>query len=233
MTVTGNTIAENLADVPDQPRKDQDVILPLDKPKATEGHLVILKGNLCQEGAVAKVSGVKTRSFTGPARVFDSEEECLDAILANRIKAGDVVVIRFEGPKGGPGMREMLAPTAAIVGEGLGDKVALITDGRFSGGTYGIVIGHIAPEAQIGGTIALLKDNDTIAIDMDKNQLNVELTDEELEQRRKECVAPKIKYQSGVLAKYAKLVGSASKGAVTDYRPNGRRKLGGDAIRDR
>ncbi|MZG31034.1 MAG: dihydroxy-acid dehydratase [Nitrospinae bacterium] len=216
MTVTGKTIAENLADVPDQPRKDQDVILPIDRPKSTEGHLVILKGNLCKEGAVAKVSGVKVRKFTGPARVFNSEEECLDAILENRIKAGDVVVIRFEGPKGGPGMREMLAPTAAIVGEGLGDKVALITDGRFSGGTYGIVIGHIAPEAQTGGTLALLKDNDTISIDMDENELNVELTDDELEERRQEFVAPEIKYQSGVLAKYAKLVGSASKGAVTD-----------------
>ncbi|MBC8287609.1 MAG: dihydroxy-acid dehydratase [Nitrospinae bacterium] len=216
MTVTGKTIAENLKDVPDQPREDQDVILPLDRPKAPEGHLVILKGNLCKEGAVAKVSGVKTRKFTGPARVFNSEEECLDAILDNRIKAGDVLVIRFEGPKGGPGMREMLAPTAAIVGEGLGDKVALITDGRFSGGTYGIVIGHIAPEAQIGGPLALLKDNDTIAIDMDANELNVELTDEELEERRKGFVAPAIKYQSGVLAKYAKLVGTASKGAVTD-----------------
>jgi dihydroxy-acid dehydratase len=216
MTVTGKTIAENLADVPDQPRKDQDVILPLDKPKAPEGHLIILKGNLCQEGAVAKVSGFNTRSFKGPARVFDSEEECLDAILSNLIKAGDVVVIRFEGPKGGPGMREMLAPTAAIVGEGLGDKVALITDGRFSGGTYGIVIGHIAPEAQIGGTIALIKNNDIISIDMDQNQLNVDLSDEELEQRRKEFLAPEIKYQSGVLAKYAKLVGTASKGAVTD-----------------
>ncbi|MZH45596.1 MAG: dihydroxy-acid dehydratase [Nitrospinae bacterium] len=216
MTVTGKTIAENLADVPDQPRKDQEVILPIDRPKSTEGHLVILKGNLCKEGAVAKVSGVKVRKFTGPARVFNSEEECLDAILENRIKAGDVVVIRFEGPKGGPGMREMLAPTAAIVGEGLGDKVALITDGRFSGGTYGIVIGHIAPEAQTGGTLALLKDNDTISIDMDKNELNVELTDDELEERRQEFVAPEIKYQSGVLAKYAKLVGSASKGAVTD-----------------
>jgi dihydroxy-acid dehydratase len=216
MTVTGKTIAENLANVPDQPRKDQDVILPLDKPKAPEGHLMILKGNLCQEGSVAKVAGFNTRSFKGPARVFDSEEECLDAILSNLIKAGDVVVIRFEGPKGGPGMREMLAPTAAIVGKGLGDKVALITDGRFSGGTYGIVIGHIAPEAQIGGTIALIKNNDTISIDMDQNQLNVDLSDEELEERRKEFHAPKIKYQSGVLAKYAKLVGTASKGAVTD-----------------
>ena len=216
VTVTGKTIAENLAEVPNDPPEDQDVILRLDKPKATEGHLVILKGNLCQEGAVAKVSGFNTNCFKGPARVFDSEEECLDAILSNRIKAGDVVVIRFEGPKGGPGMREMLAPTAAIVGKGLGDKVALITDGRFSGGTYGIVIGHIAPEAQIGGTIALIKDNDIIDIEIDKNQLNVVLTKEELEHRRKEFVAPEIKYQSGVLAKYAKLVGSASKGAVTD-----------------
>lgn len=216
MTVTGKTIAENLKDIPNQPREDQDVILPLDRPKSTEGHLVILNGNLCQEGAVAKVSSGKTQSFTGPAHVFNSEEECLDAILDNRIKAGDVVVIRFEGPKGGPGMREMLAPTAAIVGKGLGDSVALITDGRFSGGTYGIVIGHIAPEAQMGGTLALIKDNDTITIDIDSNQLNVKLSDEVLEQRRKEFVAPETKYQSGVLAKYAKLVGSASKGAVTD-----------------
>jgi dihydroxy-acid dehydratase len=216
MTITGKTIAENLADVPNQPREDQDVILPLAKPKSTEGHLVILKGNLCQEGAVAKVSGVKTRNISGPARVFNSEEECLDAIMDNRIKEGDVVVIRFEGPKGGPGMREMLAPTAAIVGKGLGDKVALITDGRFSGGTYGIVIGHIAPEAQMGGAIGLINDNDIITIDIDHNQLNVQLSEEELERRKKGFVAPEIKYQSGVLAKYAKLVGSASKGAVTD-----------------
>ncbi len=216
MTATGKTIAENLQDVPDQPRKDQDVILPLDRPKATEGHLVILRGNLCEEGAVAKVSGVKTRNITGPARVFDSEEECLDAILDDRIQAGDIVVIRFEGPQGGPGMREMLAPTAAIVGKGLGDKVALITDGRFSGGTYGIVVGHIAPEAQVGGTLALIEDNDIISIDIDHNQLNVKLSDAELEQRKKSFTAPKIKYTTGVLAKYAKLVGSASKGAVTD-----------------
>ncbi|MBT7179734.1 MAG: dihydroxy-acid dehydratase [Nitrospina sp.] len=216
MTATGKTITENLADVPDQPREDQDVILPLDRPKATEGHLVILKGNLCEEGAVAKVSGVNTRNITGPARVFNSEEECLDAVLDDRVQAGDIVVIRFEGPRGGPGMREMLAPTAAIVGKGLGDKVALITDGRFSGGTYGIVIGHIAPEAQLGGTIGLTKDGDTITIDIEKNQLNVQLSDEELEERRKKFIAPEIKYKTGVLAKYAKLVGSASKGAVTD-----------------
>ena len=216
LTATGKTIAENLKDVPGQPRENQDVILPLDQPKYTEGHLVILKGNLCEEGAVAKVSGVKTRNITGPARVFNSEEECLDAILDDRIQEGDIVVIRFEGPKGGPGMREMLAPTAAIVGKGLGDKVALITDGRFSGGTYGIVVGHIAPEAQMGGTLALIKDNDIIIIDIEHNQLNVKLSDEELEQRKKNFIAPKIKYQTGVLAKYAKLVGSASKGAVTD-----------------
>ena len=216
LTATGKTIAENLKDVPGQPREDQDVILPLDHPKYTEGHLVILKGNLCEEGAVAKVSGVKTRNITGPARVFNSEEECLDAILDDRIQEGDIVVIRFEGPKGGPGMREMLAPTAAIVGKGLGDKVALITDGRFSGGTYGIVVGHIAPEAQMGGTLALIKDNDIIIIDIEHNQLNVKLSDEELEQRKKNFIAPKIKYQTGVLAKYAKLVGSASKSAVTD-----------------
>ena len=216
LTATGKTIAENLKDVPGQPREDQDVILPLDQPKYTEGHLVILKGNLCEEGAVAKVSGVKTRNITGPARVFNSEEECLDAILDDRIQEGDTVVIRFEGPKGGPGMREMLAPTSAIVGKGLGDKVALITDGRFSGGTYGIVVGHIAPEAQMGGTLALIKDNDIIIIDIEHNQLNVKLSDEELEQRKKNFIAPKIKYQTGVLAKYAKLVGSASKGAVTD-----------------
>ena len=216
LTVTGKTIAENLKDVPDQPREDQDVILPLDRPKSAEGHLVILRGNLCPEGAVAKVLGVKTQNFSGPARTFNSEEECLDAILDDRIQEGDIVVIRFEGPKGGPGMREMLAPTSAIVGKGLGDKVALITDGRFSGGTYGIVVGHIAPEAQLGGVLALIKDNDTINIDIERNQLNVQLSDEELEQRRKEFIVPEIKYKMGVLAKYAKLVGSACKGAVTD-----------------
>ena len=167
LTVTGKTVKENLESIPDQPPANQNIILPIDKPKSTEGHLVVLKGNLCTEGAVAKVSGVKTRKISGPAKVFDSEEECLDAILEDLIKAGDVVIIRFEGPKGGPGMREMLAPTAAIVGKGLGDKVALITDGRFSGGTYGIVIGHVAPEAQVGGNLALLKNGDIINIDIE------------------------------------------------------------------
>ena len=216
LTVTGKTVKENLEDIPDQPLANQNVILPIDKPKSTEGHLVVLKGNLCAEGAIAKVSGVKTRKITGPAKVFDSEEECLDAILEDRIKAGDVVIIRFEGPKGGPGMREMLAPTAAIVGKGLGDKVALITDGRFSGGTYGIVIGHVAPEAQVGGNLALLENGDIINIDIEKNRVDVELTNEELDKRRNKFSPKEIKYKKGVLAKYAKVVSSASKGAVTD-----------------
>lgn len=216
LTVTGKTVAENLKDVPDQPSANQNVILPIDKPKYAEGHLVVLKGNLCSEGAVAKVSGVKTRKITGPAKVFDSEEECLDAILEGKIKAGDVIIIRFEGPKGGPGMREMLAPTAAIVGEGLGDSVALITDGRFSGGTYGIVIGHVSPEAQVGGNIGLLNNGDTINIDIENNRVDVDLTDEELEIRRKSFKPKEIKYKRGVLAKYAKVVSSASRGAVTD-----------------
>jgi len=216
LTVTGKTVAENLKDIPHRPPTNQDVILPIDQPKSKEGHLVILKGNLCPEGAVAKVSGVKTRNFTGPAIVFDSEEECLDAILEDKIKAGDVIVIRYEGPKGGPGMREMLAPTAAIVGKGLGGKVALITDGRFSGGTYGIVIGHVAPEAQVGGSIALLQNGDTIEIDIENNRVDVNLNQEELENRRKSFKPKEIQYKKGVLAKYAKVVSSASLGAVTD-----------------
>ena len=216
LTVTGKTVAENLKDIPDQPSANQNVILPIDRPKSTEGHLVVLKGNLCSEGAVAKISGVKTRKISGPAKVFNSEEECLDAILEDQIKAGDVIIIRFEGPKGGPGMREMLAPTAAIVGKGLGDEVALITDGRFSGGTYGIVIGHVAPEAQVGGNLALLNNGDTINIDIAKNRVDVDLTNEELEARRKSFKPKEIKYKKGVLAKYAKVVSSASRGAVTD-----------------
>ena len=216
LTVTGKTVKENLEDIPDQPLANQNVILPINKPKSTEGHLVVLKGNLCAEGAIAKVSGVKTRKITGPSKVFDSEEECLDAILEDRIKAGDVVIIRFEGPKGGPGMREMLAPTAAIVGKGLGDKVALITDGRFSGGTYGIVIGHVAPEAQVGGNLALLENGDIIKIDIEKHRVDVELSNEELDNRRNKFSPKEIKYKKGVLAKYAKVVSSASKGAVTD-----------------
>jgi len=216
MTVTGNTVAENLKHIQDNPDPRQNVILPLDKPKSPKGHLVILKGNISPEGSVAKISGIKTRRIEGPAQIFNSEEESLDAILANKIKAGDVVVIRYEGPKGGPGMREMLAPTSALVGKGLGDKVALITDGRFSGGTYGVVVGHVAPEAQVGGTIGLLKEGDTIVVDIDKQLLEVKLSEEDIAQRKIKWTAPAIKYKSGVLAKYAKLVSSASKGAVTD-----------------
>jgi dihydroxy-acid dehydratase len=215
LTVTGKTIAENLADIPDQPSADQDVIRPVDNPITKEGHLVIIKGNLCPEGAVAKISGTKTRKIEGPARVFNSEEECLDAILKKNIKAGDVVIIRYEGPKGGPGMREMLAPTSALVGEGLGDQVALLTDGRFSGGTHGVVIGHVAPEAQVGGLIGLVEEGDKILVDIDQRVATVHLSDEVIQERKAKWKAPEIKYKRGVLAKYAKLVSSASVGAVT------------------
>jgi len=216
MTVTGKTVAENLADIPSKVPENQDVILPIDKPLSPEGHLVILKGNLSPEGSVAKVSGVAVKRLEGPARVFDSEEECLDAILNNKIQEGDIIVIRYEGPKGGPGMREMLAPTSAISGKGMGEKVGLITDGRFSGGTHGLVVGHVAPEAQVGGLIGLLKENDRVVIDIENRKLSANLSDEEIAKRKAEWKAPKIKYDRGVLAKYAKLVSSASKGAVTD-----------------
>ena len=216
MTCTGKTVAENLAGIDGVPKAEQDVILPMDQPKSKEGHLVVLKGNLAEEGCVAKVSGIKTSKIVGPARVFESEEECLTAILDDRIKAGDVVVIRYEGPKGGPGMREMLAPTSAIVGKGLGEEVGLITDGRFSGGTFGLVVGHVAPEAQIGGMIAFVNEGDTITIDVEHNQIQVDLSNEELEKRKAGWTPPPIKYESGVLSKYAKLVSTASLGAVTD-----------------
>jgi len=216
MTVTGKTVAENLKKIPDAPASTQDVILPLSAPKSKEGHLVILKGNLSPEGCVAKISGIKKHRIEGPARIFDSEEECLDAIIGDRIKAGDVVVIRYEGPQGGPGMREMLAPTSAIVGKGLGESVGLLTDGRFSGGSYGLVVGHIAPEAQVGGAIGLVQEGDTITIDIDKNLIQLNVSDQELDKRKKQWQAPAIKYQSGALAKYAKLVSTASRGAVTD-----------------
>ena len=216
LTVTGKTIAENLEQVPDAPRTDQDCILPLDKPKSKQGHLVILKGNLSPEGCVAKISGIKISKMEGPARIFNSEEESLDAIIDDKIKAGDVVVIRYEGPKGGPGMREMLAPTSAIVGKGLGEKVALITDGRFSGGTFGLVVGHMAPEAQVGGVLGLLQEGDPITIDIGAGLIQVNLSDNELAQRKAKWQAPPQKYTSGVLAKYAKLVATASRGAVTD-----------------
>ena len=216
LTITGQTIAEVLADIPAEPRTDQDVIRPWNNPLYAQGHLAILRGNLATEGAVAKITGVKKPQITGPARVFESEEDCLDAILAGKIQAGDVIIIRYEGPKGGPGMREMLAPTSAIIGAGLGDSVGLITDGRFSGGTYGMVVGHVAPEAQVGGTIALVKEGDSITIDAQNRLLQLNVSDAELEQRRALWQPPKPRYTKGVLAKYAKLVSSSSVGAVTD-----------------
>ena len=216
ITITGDTIADRLKDVPDEPRADQDVIRPWENPMYASGHLAILKGNLATEGAVAKITGVKKPQITGPARVFESEEECLDAILAGKIQAGDVVVVRYEGPKGGPGMREMLAPTSAIIGAGLGDSVGLITDGRFSGGTYGLVVGHVAPEAYVGGTIALVKEGDIITIDARERLLQLDVSEEELAARRAQWQRPSPRYTSGVLAKYASLVSSSSLGAVTD-----------------
>ncbi|MEG4085286.1 dihydroxy-acid dehydratase [Microcoleus sp. POL10_C6] len=216
LTITGQTVAEVLADIPAEPRTDQDVIRPWNNPMYAQGHLAILRGNLATEGAVAKITGVKKPQITGPARVFESEENCLDAILAGKIQAGDVIIIRYEGPKGGPGMREMLAPTSAIIGAGLGDSVGLITDGRFSGGTYGMVVGHVAPEAQVGGTIALVKEGDSITIDANNRLLQLNVSDAELEQRRALWQPPKPRYTRGVLAKYAKLVSSSSIGAVTD-----------------
>ena len=216
LTVSGQTIEEVLRDVPESPRLDQDVIRQWKNPVYAEGHLAILRGNLATEGAVAKISGVKHKEITGPARVFNSEETCLTAILSGEIKAGDVVVIRYEGPKGGPGMREMLAPTSAIIGAGLGDSVGLITDGRFSGGTYGMVVGHVAPEAAVGGNLAIIVEGDSITIDADRGLLQLNISDSELARRRETWRPPASRYQTGVLAKYAKLVSSASLGAVTD-----------------
>ena len=216
LTVSGETVAEVLRDVPVEPSRDQDVIRPWSRPLYPQGHLAILRGNLATEGAVAKVTGIKQRRLTGPARVFDCEEDALAAILAGRIQPGDVLVIRYEGPKGGPGMREMLSPTSAIIGAGLGDQVGLITDGRFSGGTYGLVVGHVAPEAAVGGTIALVRDGDPITIDSERRTLALEVPEAELTRRRAAWTPPRPKYTSGVLAKYAKLVSSASLGAVTD-----------------
>ena len=216
LTISGQTVTEVLADVPPEPRANQDVIRPWHNPMYSQGHLAILKGNLASEGAVAKITGVKKPIITGPARVFESEESCLDAILAGKIKAGDVLVIRYEGPKGGPGMREMLAPTSAIIGAGLGDSVGLITDGRFSGGTYGMVVGHVAPEAAVGGTIALVEEGDMITIDATTRLLQLNVSDEELTRRRAAWQPRQPRYHKGVLAKYAKLVASSSVGAVTD-----------------
>ena len=216
LTITGETIAQVLDDVPDATPTNQDVIRPWHQPLYSSGHLAVLKGNLASEGAVAKISGVKNPKITGPARVFESEEECLDAILAGKIKAGDVVIVRYEGPKGGPGMREMLAPTSAIIGAGLGDQVGLITDGRFSGGTYGMVVGHVAPEAAVGGAIALVQEGDSITIDAKERLLQLNVSQEELDRRRGHWQPPEPRYNKGVLAKYAKLVSSSSFGAVTD-----------------
>jgi dihydroxy-acid dehydratase len=214
-TITGQTVEELLRDVPAEPRRDQDVIRPWDNPMYEHGHLAILRGNLAPEGCVAKITGLKNPVITGPARVFESEPDCMDAILADRIKAGDVLVIRYEGPKGGPGMREMLAPTSALIGKGLGESVGLITDGRFSGGTWGMVVGHVAPEAYAGGTIGLVQEGDSITIDAHRLLVQLNVPEAEIEKRRAAWKQPPPRYTTGVLGKYAQLVGTASKGAVT------------------
>lgn len=217
MTITGRTVRENLSDIPAEVPSDQEVIRPFDEPVYSTGHLAILRGNLAEEGAVAKITGIKSRSISGPARVFDSEEECMAAIIAREIKAGDVIVIRYEGPRGGPGMREMLSPTSAIIGLGLGDSVGLITDGRFSGGTYGMVVGHVSPEAATGGTIALIETGDIITIDADRLLLQLEVDDVKLAERRRRWEPPqRLNSVKGIARKYAKLVSSSSLGAVTD-----------------
>ena len=212
LTITGKTVAENLADVPTAPSTDQDVVHAFDDPLYAEGHLAILKGNLAPRGAVAKVTGLQTRRIAGPARVFDSEEACMEAILGDRIRRGDVLVIRYEGPRGGPGMREMLAPTSALVGKGLGAHVGFVTDGRFSGGTYGMVVGHVAPEAHEGGPIGLVREGDTVEIDAEHNRLHLDVDDAELERRRSAWTAPAPRYERGVLSKYARVVSCSSRG---------------------
>ena len=216
ITITGRTLAEELADVPDQPRADQDVIMPIDRALYAEGHLAILKGNLSPEGAVAKITGLKNPTITGPARVFDDEPSAMDAIMEDRIRAGDILVLRYLGPRGAPGMPEMLAPTSAIIGAGLGESVALITDGRFSGGTWGMVVGHVAPEAYVGGPIALVQEGDSITIDAHTQLLHLNVDDAELARRRAAWTAPAPRYTRGVLAKFASLASTASRGAVTD-----------------
>ena len=214
MTITGKTVAESLAEVPDSPRADQDVIRPIDRPMYEEGHLAILKGNLSPEGCVAKITGLKNPVITGPARVFDDEQSALKAIMDGRIVAGDVMVLRYLGPKGGPGMPEMLAPTSALIGQGLGESVGLVTDGRFSGATRGLMVGHVAPEAARGGPLALVRDGDTIAIDVDRKSLVLEVAEAELGERASEWVLPELPYATGVFGRYRALVGSASSGAV-------------------
>jgi dihydroxy-acid dehydratase len=216
MTITGKTMAEELAHVPDEPRKDQDVIRPFNNPMYAQGHLAILKGNLSPEGCVAKITGLKNPAITGPARVFDSEDDAMAAIMARKITHGDVVVIRYEGPKGGPGMREMLSPTSALIGQGLGESVGLITDGRFSGGTWGMVVGHVAPEAFVGGPIALIQEGDSVTIDAHTLLLQLNVSEAEFEKRKAAWKPRPPRYTRGVLAKFAKLASTASQGAVTD-----------------
>ncbi|EIT70366.1 MULTISPECIES: dihydroxy-acid dehydratase [Hydrocarboniphaga] len=216
LTITGKTMAEELANVPDAPRADQDVIRPFDKPLYAQGHLAILKGNLAPNGSVAKITGLKNPSITGPARVFNSEAEAMESIMAKKIVAGDIIVIRYIGPQGGPGMPEMLAPTGAIIGQGLGESTGFITDGRFSGGTWGMVVGHVAPEAFAGGPIALVEEGDSITIDAHQQLIQLNVSDEELARRRAAWVQPAPRYTSGVLGKFARLVSGADTGAVTD-----------------
>jgi len=216
VTITGRTMAEELAGIPDEPAASQEVIRPWAKPMYPQGHLAILKGNLSPEGCVAKITGLKNPAITGPARVFDSESAVMDAIMARKIKAGDVLVIRYEGPKGGPGMQEMLAPTAALIGQGLGESVGLITDGRFSGGTWGMVVGHVAPEAFVGGLIALVEEGDPITIDAHRLLIQLDVGDDEIARRRALWRPPKPRHTRGLLAKYRRLVSTASLGAITD-----------------
>jgi len=219
ITITGRTLAEELENVPVEPRADQDVIRPFDKPMYAQGHLAILRGNLAPDGCVAKITGLKHPKITGPARVFDSEDAAMEAILGDKIKPGDVIIIRYEGPKGGPGMREMLAPTSAIIGKGLGESVGLITDGRFSGGTWGMVVGHVAPEAYEGGAIALIEEGDPITIDAIEMNIEIHVFIEEMARRMSEWQQPAPRYTRGVLAKYQRLVQPANRGAVTDDVP--------------
>ena len=215
LTITGKTMAEELANVPEAPRADQDVIRPFDKPLYAQGHLAILKGNLAPNGSVAKITGLKNPSITGPARVFNSEPEAMESIMAKKIVAGDIIVIRYIGPQGGPGMPEMLAPTGAIIGQGLGESTGFITDGRFSGGTWGMVVGHVAPEAFAGGPIALVEEGDSITIDAHQQLIQLNVPDEELARRRAAWVRPAPRYTTGVLGKFARLVSGADTGAVT------------------
>ena len=216
LTITGRTIEEELEHIPSEPSSDQDVIRPFDKPLYKQGHLAVLRGNLATEGCVAKITGLKNPVITGPARVFNSEKETMAAIMGGKINAGDVIVIRYEGPKGGPGMQEMLAPTSALIGAGLGESVGLLTDGRFSGATWGMVVGHVAPEAFVGGNIALVEEGDEITIDANNLLIEVKVSDDDLAMRRKAWKQPDPKFKRGLLAKYAHLVSTSSRGAITD-----------------